>query len=65
VKKFEYFVNEIHVKATFASRKLEVEKFNQSLNELGNKGWELVDKITLGELGGTDKIICVFKREIE
>jgi hypothetical protein len=63
MKKFEYFVKEMDIKGFF-SRKVDVPEITQELNELGEEGWELVDKTAIGDLGTPTKFVFVFKREL-
>ena len=63
MKKFEY--NTVCIPATgFWTKTVDVESFNDKLNECGRDGWELVDKITVDELGTLKSVVCVFKREL-
>lgn len=70
MNKYEYKVIALHPKFDgwkTATLKLDQETIEQTLNGLGNDGWELVSTtsytidMTLGT--GTAKIIFVFKRE--
>ena len=63
MKRFEYNTKIIDAKGFF-SGKVNAEKFNETLNEMGSDGWELVETTASNQdFGGTRYIICVFKRE--
>lgn len=48
----------------FAGGLLDLDKFNESLNEVGRDGWELVSCMTTNQShGATRKIVAVFKRK--
>ena len=64
MRKWEYLTEVIETKGTISS-KIEATEFNKALNTLGKEGWELIDKTALAaEVGRTESIVCVFKREL-
>ena len=39
--------------------------FQETLNQLGRKGWELVNSVTSSTVGGEQQsIVCIFKRSL-
>lgn len=64
MKKYEYKTTVIDAKG-FLGGKIDATEFNQSLNEMGQEGWELVETTSSNQsYGSTRYIICVFKREL-
>ncbi len=64
MKKYEYRTQVMDAKGLFGG-KIDVGDFNNSLNELGREGWELVGTTASNEAAGrTGSFICVFKREL-
>ena len=64
VKKFEYQTKILDAKGILGG-KINVMEFNQTLNDMGREGWELVGTTASNqEFGSTRYIICVFKREL-
>jgi hypothetical protein len=64
MKKYEYQTQLIDAKGVLGG-KIEAEEFNQSLNEMGSQGWELIEMSASNQsYGSTRYIICVFKREL-
>ena len=59
MKKFEYQTVSIELKGYFGSRAY-IDNLNQTLNNMGNQGWELVN----AELSDHNFIVCIFKREL-
>ena len=63
MKKWEYLTEIIKTKGVFT--KIDADEFNQTLNDFGKEGWELIDKTPVAmDLGRTASVVCVFKREI-
>ena len=64
MKKYEYKTQVIEAQGLWGG-KINVGEFNNSLNEMGRDGWELVGTTASNEAAGrTASIICVFKREL-
>ncbi len=64
MKKFKYRTLVVDAKGLFGG-KIDVSGFNNSLNEMGRDGWELVGTTASNEAAGrTVCFICVFKREL-
>ena len=64
MKKYEYKTQVIDAKGLWGG-KINVGEFNNSLNEMGRDGWELVGTTASNEAAGrTASFICVFKREL-
>ncbi len=64
MKKYEYKTQVIDAKGLFGG-KIDAGDFNNSLNDAGRDGWELVGTTASNEAyGRTASIICVFKREL-
>lgn len=65
MKKYEYQTKVVDAKGLWGG-KVDVTEYDQSLNEMGQQGWELIETIASNEvLGSTRYIICTFKREVE
>jgi hypothetical protein len=63
MKRFEYTVLDIPAKGWFGG-KLDLETLTQKLNELGDKGWEVVSGTDTNMYeGATRGMIIILKRE--
>ena len=64
MKRYEYQTKVIETKGWFTS-KLDIDQFDEILNEMGSQGWMLTEKSPLNQdFGATSSIICTFVREI-
>ena len=61
--KYEYKIIILQTKTLIGIKPLK--EGNDTFNELGNYGWELVSVIPMVFAGGTPEIRCFFKREIK
>ena len=65
MKRFEYKTVEFDTRGFFSSGKLDSKAFEQTMNGLGQEGWELVSCVaTNRHQGETRGVHAVFKREI-
>ena len=64
MKKFEYQTIIVEPKGVLGGI-VNSDIFNQTLNNMGSQGWELVNIVASNATyGSTRNIVCVFKREI-
>ena len=66
MKKYEYQTKTIDsTKFAFTGDILDLSDFEQTLNNMGSEGWELMEMVSANsESGKTRDVVCVFKREI-
>ena len=63
--KWEYRTIVFEVSGWFIGGKLDAQKFNDRLNQLGEEGWELVSVFdTNFTQGGTRDVVAVLKRSM-
>ena len=61
--KWEYHVLAIDVGLGFLGPKLDIQLLGESLNRLGQEGWELVNTEDLNRReGGSHELVLIFKR---
>jgi len=64
MKRFEYETIIFDPKGVLGG-KVDSTMFDQTLNNMGNQGWELINMVASNaSYGITRHIVCVFKREI-
>ena len=64
MEKFEYKTLTTNVKGIWGGN-VDLEKYENQLNQLGADGWELVSSVAVAEVqGATRWIISTFKRKI-
>ena len=61
--KYEYKLVENGTKG-FITTKIDANKIINEYNKYGKDGWELVSMMDLNDSGSSNKIISIFKREI-
>jgi hypothetical protein len=62
MKKYEYKTQVVN---TTKNMETDVSEIDRVLNEMGQKGWELIETATANmDVGFTKSIFCFFKREI-
>lgn len=62
--KWEYKTVEFDTRGFFAGGLLDISTFNETLNNNGNDGWELVSCFDTNQsYGASRKVIAVFKRK--
>ena len=63
-KRFEYMIVTAEAGGVFSSGKVNFEAIHDSINELGEEGWELVSTMdTNAHEGRTRDVVMFFKRE--
>lgn len=61
---WEYKIIELEDSATFMGGKFDLEKLNNSYNDLGREGWELVSVASSNQtLGNMVRLLAFFKRK--
>ena len=65
MEKFEYKTVFTDAKGVFGG-KVDINKFQDELNTLGQQGWELVNTVaTAQSYGSTRWVISIFKRKLQ
>lgn len=62
MKQYEFKVKEFKSKSIWKGR-LNIPDLENELNALGGEGWELVSSSEWADVGSTQKLVFVFKRE--
>jgi len=63
MQKYEYQTKVINAKGLMGG-KVDIEEFDNALNEMGSQGWRLVESTASNiSFGETRYIICTFMRE--
>ncbi|WP_391572188.1 DUF4177 domain-containing protein [Cohnella sp.] len=61
-KSLEFFIEKVG-RGYFDTTRLNLTKFDQEINQMGEEGWELVNTMTTSDhQGTTGQIVSVFKR---
>ncbi|GKS12572.1 DUF4177 domain-containing protein [Paenibacillus chitinolyticus] len=64
MERWEYQTLKFFTKGFFVGGKLDLDEFDQELNEMGVQGWELISCFDTSQHQGSSKeVICVFKRK--
>ncbi|EGL19764.1 MULTISPECIES: DUF4177 domain-containing protein [unclassified Paenibacillus] len=65
MERWEYQTLKFFTKGFFVGGKLDLDEFDQNLNEMGAQGWELISCFDTSQYQGSSKeVICVFKRKL-
>ncbi|MFS0839517.1 DUF4177 domain-containing protein [Paenibacillus sp. UNC499MF] len=65
MERWEYQTLKFFTKGFFVGGKLDLDEFDQDLNEMGAQGWELISCFDTSQHQGSSKeVICVFKRKL-
>ena len=65
MKQYEYHTLKIAAGGVMVGGKFDVSQINQTLNNMGMQGWELVNTFAAAAAyGHTRDVICIFKREV-
>ena len=60
---WEYKTLTIKAEGWFVGGRVDTNKLNQEINELGSLGWELVSGFDINQAGGASReIVIIFKR---